>query len=214
MRDESLRLQKGGKLRLTKLLSYKEAAYFALTWNTNRYRGSRDFDMDLSMFCIDEDGTCQDDRYFIWYRHKMAPKGALTHSGDNRTGISGDGDAEVVKIILDRLPEWVKSVVAVVTIYDHGDDQNFGLVDNAFVRIMDSKKEEKVRFSLSEEAHVSDNVSMIFGQLDRINDEEWEFNATEEGSSTNDLEEYIEMYGLSLYEVIEKYAPDMVRHQN
>ena len=213
MKDESLRLQKGGKLRLTKVLSYKEAAYFALTWNTNRYGGARDFDLDLSMFCVDEDGICQDDRYFIWYKHKVSPKGALTHSGDNRTGISDDGDAEVVKIILDRLPSWVKSIVAVVTIYDHGEDQHFGIVYNAFVRIMDSKKEEKLRFPLSEEEHVADNVSMIFGQLDRINDEEWEFNATEEGSATNDLEEYIEMYGMNLLEIIKKYAPEMLRNQ-
>ncbi len=214
MGKETLRLRKGEKLKLTKMLSYKDAAYFALTWNTNRYRGRRDFDLDLSMICVDEDGICQDDKYFIWYEHKMAPKKALKHSGDNRTGVGNDddGDAEVVEIILDRLPEWVKSVVAVVTIYDHREDQHFALVDNAFVRIMDSNKEEKLRFSLSEEGHVAENVGMIFGQLDRINDTEWEFNAIEKGSN-NDLEEYIEEYGMNLYDVIKKYAPKMLDNQ-
>lgn len=211
--DKALRLRKGDTLKLTKVLSYKDTAYFALTWNTDRYGGRRDFDLDLSMICVNEEGICQDDRYFIWYEHKVAPMAALRHSGDNRTGISsGDGDAEVVEIILDRLPEWVKSVVAVVTIYDHEDDQHFGLVDNAFIRIMDSNKEEKMRFSLSEEAHVSENVGMIFGQLDRINDKEWAFNAIEEGSNY-DLEEYIEYYGMNLRKVIEKYAPHMLRNQ-
>lgn len=214
MANETLRLKKGEKLKLTKMLSYKDTAYFALTWNTNRYKGRRDFDLDLSMICVDEDGVCRDDKYFIWYEHKVALKKALKHSGDNRTGVgdNDDRDAEVVEIILDRLPEWVKSVVAVVTIYDHQEDQHFGLVDNAFVRIMDSNKEEKLRFSLSEEAHVAANVGMIFGQLDRINDTEWEFNAIEEGSN-NDLEDYIEEYGMNLYNVIKTYAPKMLEHQ-
>ena len=212
--EDALRLKKGDKLRLTKMLSYKDVAYFALTWNTNRYGGRRDFDLDLSMICVNEEGLCEDDRYFIWYEHKVAPKKALKHSGDNRTGVgdSDDGDAEVVEITLNKIPEWVRSIVAVVTIYDHREDQHFGLVDNAFVRIMDNKKEEKLRFSLSEEAHVAENVGMIFGQLDRLNETEWEFNAMEEGSN-NDLEDYIEEYGMNLRKVIETYAPQMLQNQ-
>ncbi len=209
-----IRLKKGERLKLTKLISYKEAAYFALSWNTNRYNGKRDFDLDLSLVCLDEYGICRDDRYFIWYEHKNAPKGALKHSGDNKVGIGSesDGDAEVVEIILSKLPDWAQSIAALVTIYDHRTDQHFGLVDNAYVRIMDSEKNEKIRFSLSEEAHVSDNVGMVFGQLDRINDDEWEFKAIEEGSN-NDLEDFIEIYGMNLYDVVEKYAPHMLKNQ-
>lgn len=205
-------VKRNESLRLTKMISYKEAAYFALTWNTNRYGGKRDFDLDLSIICLDEDDMCQDDRFFIWYEHKTSPKGALEHSGDNRVGVSGDGDAEVVKIILNKLPQWVKSVVAVVTIYDHRTDQHFGVVDNACVRIMDNKKEEKLRFALSEEAHVAENVGMIFGKLTRVSDEDWDFQAMEEGSD-KDLEDYIEYYGMNLYEVVKKYAPGMLRNQ-
>lgn len=214
MSERTVRLSKGERLRLTKNLFYQGTAYFALTWNTNRYRGKRDFDLDLSMFCLDENGDCKDDRYFIWYEHKTAPNEALKHSGDNRVGVQNDddGDAEVVKIQFDKIPDWVKSIVAVVTIYDHRSDQHFGLVDNAYVRLLDSENNEKVRFSLSEEAHVSQNVGMVFGQLNRVSESDWEFFAMEEASN-NDLEDYIERYGMVLYNIIEKYAPQMLRHQ-
>lgn len=212
MTNGTVKLKKGERIKLTKMISYKDVAYFALSWDTNRYGGKRDFDLDLSIICLNEDDMCQDDRYFIWYEHKIAPKGALEHSGDNRVGVNDDGDAEVVKITLSKLPSWVKSVIAVVTIYDHENDQHFGVVDNACVRIMDSNKDEKLKFSLSEEAHVSENVGMVFGKLNRVNDEDWEFEAIEEGSD-KDLEDYIEYYGMNLYEVVKKYAPQMLRNQ-
>lgn len=213
MAEQAVRLKKGNKLRLTKMISYKEKVSFALSWNTNRYRGGRDFDLDLSMVCLNEDEICQDDKYFIWYEHKIAPKGAIRHSGDNKVGVSDeDDDAEVIEILFDKIPEWVKSIVAVVTIYDAGDDQHFGVVDNAYVRLLDNNNEEKLRFSLSEETKVERNIGMIFGRLNRINSNEWEFEAIEEGSN-NELEEYIELYGMDLYEIIKKYAPRMLEHQ-
>lgn len=209
MANSGLKISKGEKIKLSKYISYKEEAYIAITWNTKRYKGERDFDLDLSFVCLDENGVCQDDKYFVWFKHKVAPLGAITHSGDNRVGVSDNSDAETGKIVLSKLPSWVKSVAAVVTIFDHEDDQHFGLVDNAAIRIMDSKKEEKLRFPLSEEAHVAQNVGMIFGQLNRINDEEWEFVAIEEGSQ-NGLEEYIEYYGMDLLSILKKYSPQDV----
>lgn len=212
---ERTRLVKGDRVRLRKVLPYTDTVYFALSWNTNRYREKRDFDLDLSMVCLDEDEICQDDRYFIWYEHKVSPKNALKHSGDNKKGVedASEGDAEVIKIKLDQIPDWVKSIVPVITIYDHKDDQHFGLVDNAYIRIMDNNEEEKLRFSLSEEAHVADNVGMVFGKLTRMNDEgEWEFVAVEEGSDY-DLEDYIELYGMTVYGVVKKYAPHMLKNQ-
>lgn len=196
------------RISLRKMLSYKEAAYFALTWNTRRYGGKRDFDLDLSMVCLDEDGVCRDDRYFLWWGHKISPNGALQHSGDNKVGISGNSgdDAETIKIVLSKLPDWVRSVVPFVTIYDHQSDQHFGVVDNAYVRIMDSSREEKVRFMLSEEERVAKDTSLIFGKLERSGDEEWEFHAVEEGSSM-ELEDYVEMYGMNLRDLAQKYAP-------
>lgn len=207
-RENGIRLVKDERISLKKMIPYKEAAFFALTWNTNRYPGHRDFDLDLSMVCLDENEVCRDDRYFIWWAHKTAPSGALMHSGDNRVGISGnsDDDAETIKIMLSKLPEWVKSVVAFVTIYDHQKDQHFGVVDNAYVRIMDKNHDEKVRCPLSESEKVADNISLIFGKMERVGDDEWEFVAVEEGSDM-ELESYIEMYGMNLRTLAEKYAP-------
>jgi tellurium resistance protein TerZ len=45
--------------------------------------------------------------------------GAVTHSGDNRTG-DGDGDDEWVRINVDKLPSEVSVIMFVVNAYSGG----------------------------------------------------------------------------------------------
>lgn len=72
--------------------------------------------------------------------------------GDNRTG-EGDGDDEVIKIKLDKIPSDYETLAMTVTIYDAESRlQNFGMVGNAYVRVVDEETgEELIRFDLSED---------------------------------------------------------------
>ena len=59
--------------------------------------------------------------------------------------------------------------------------QNFGMVSNAFMRIVNSDNQEEIaRFDLSEDASIE--TAMIFGELYRHNSE-WKFKAVGQGFS-------------------------------
>ena len=202
--NNTIKLTKNQTIRLTKMIPYTETAYVALGWKTNRYRGGRDFDLDLSLFILDENRNCLDDKHFVWFQHKFTPENCIAHSGDDRNG-NNDSDAEVATMQLSKMPDKAKYVSIVVTIFDHGSDQHFGLVDDAYIRILNKDKEEKVRFNISEEEATSSSVSMRFGEFERVGEEEWEFKAIGEGSSM-DLEDYIIEYGLDLQYIFNKYC--------
>ena len=69
--------------------------------------------------------------------------------GDNRTG-AGEGDDEVIKVNLKQVPTDVSKITIVVTIHEAEQrQQNFGQVQNAFVRVVNPEnQEEVVRYDL------------------------------------------------------------------
>jgi tellurium resistance protein TerD len=108
--------------------------HIGLGWDTNRYNGGHDFDLDVSVFMVDDRGVVRDDQDFIFYNNLAHPTGAVEHTGDNRTG-EGDGDDESVKVDFSRMPAHIQKLAFVVTIHDAEiRKQNFGLVMNSFVR--------------------------------------------------------------------------------
>ena len=117
--------------------------------------------------------------FFIFFNNKTSPCGSVEHLGDNRTG-EGEGDDEQVRIILDKVPANAKKLVFAVTIYDaEARKQNFGMVSNAFIRVVnDDSNVEIARFDLSEDA--STETAMVFGEFYR-NGTEWKFKAVGQG---------------------------------
>lgn len=105
--------------------------------------------------------------------------GSIQHTGDNLTG-EGDGDDESINVNLLKVPADVTRLVVAVTIHEAEQrKQNFGMVSNAFMRIVNSKTNKEIaRFDLSEDA--STNTAMIFGELYRHNNE-WKFKAVGQG---------------------------------
>ena len=103
----------------------------------------------------------------------------MEHTGDNRTG-AGEGDDEQVKVDLSRIPADVDKIVFTVTIYDADNRrQNFGMVANAFIRVVNSESNnELVRYDLSEDA--STETAMVFGEVYRHGGE-WKFRAVGQG---------------------------------
>lgn len=174
----TLSLKKGGNLSLSKEAPAMTVAHIGLGWDVRRTDGV-DYDLDASLFLLDAQGKIIGEDGFIFYNQKESTCGSIVHQGDNRTG-DGDGDDEVVKVVLAKVPEAIQKIVVAVTIHEaekHG--LNFGQIENAFVRVVDDANQNEVaRYDLSEDA--STETAMLFAELYRHNGE-WKFRAVGQG---------------------------------
>jgi len=121
------------------------------------------------------------DSDFIFYNNLKGANNAVEHMGDNLTG-SGEGDDEVIKLdlsILNQQPD-IEKISIVVTIHDaDSKNQNFGQIENAFIRIVnDETNQEIVRFDLTEDYSIE--TAMIFGEIYKKTGE-WRFSAVGQG---------------------------------
>lgn len=174
----SISLLKGGNVSLTKEAPGVEKLMVGLGWDV-RITSGADFDLDASCFMLTADGKVRNNSDFMFYNHMESVDGAVILTGDNRTG-EGDGDDEVIKVDLSKVSPEIAKLVFVVTIYQSEErKQNFGQVSNAFIRIVDAKRDQELaRFDLTEDASL--DQSMVFGELYRHNGE-WKFRAIGQG---------------------------------
>lgn len=158
-------LSKGGNVSLSKEAPGLKNITVGLGWDPRVTDGSA-FDLDASVFMVDATGKVPADGNFIFYGNKTSPDGSVAHQGDNITG-AGEGDDEQVKVDLSKLPSNVEKLVFAVTIHEADTrKQNFGMVQKAFIRVVnDADGKELARFDLSEDA--STETAMIFGEVYR-----------------------------------------------
>lgn len=175
----SYSLSKGEKVSLTKDRPGLKNILIALGWDTNKYDGEADFDLDASAFVLAKNGKVRNDNDFIFYHNLLHESGAVEHTGDNLTG-EGDGDDEVIKVDLSKVPENYEKIVFTVTIYDAESRlQNFGMVSNAYIRLVDdSNGEELYRYDLSED--FSTQTAVVVAEIYKHNDE-WKYKAIGSG---------------------------------
>ena len=171
-------LQKGGNVSLSKEDPNLKNAVVGLGWDVRSTDGA-DFDLDASVFLVNESGKIRNDQDFIFYNNLKSSDGSVEHTGDNRTG-EGEGDDEAIKVQLPSVPGDVQKLVVAVTIHDaETRKQNFGMVQNAFIRVVNAESNNEItRYDLSEDA--STETAMIFGELYRHNNE-WKFRAVGQG---------------------------------
>lgn len=174
----AISLKKGGNVSLEKEDPGIESVLVGLGWDARATDG-QDFDLDASCFMLGADGKVRSDQDFIFYNNLKSGDGAVIHTGDNRTG-QGDGDDEALKVELFQVPADVTKLAFTATIHEADKrKQNFGMVQNAYIRIVNQKSGKEVaRFDLSEDA--STNTAMIFGEIYRHNGE-WKFRAIGQG---------------------------------
>ena len=98
-----INLSKGQKVDLTKGNPGLDSILAGLGWDTNRYDGGHDFDLDVSIFMTNEQGKVDTDTNFVFYNNPKDAAGSVVYSGDNRTG-EGEGDDETVNITLRFRP--------------------------------------------------------------------------------------------------------------
>ncbi len=194
----AISLQKGQKISLAKVAADAgvptlSKVFVGLGWDVKKFDGGSDFDLDASVFMCDGNGKVTKDTNFIFYNNKVAP--GIEHLGDNRTG-AGDGDDEVIKIDLTALEPDVQKIAFTVTI-DQADvrKQNFGMVENSFIRVVDEATgTELLRYDLGEDYSIE--TAVVVAELYR-NGAEWKFNAIGSGFSGG-LAALCNNYGLAV----------------
>ena len=190
----AISLNKGGNLSLSKTDPSLNQVLIGLGWDARATDGV-DFDLDASAFLLGANDKVRGESDFIFYNQTRSPEGSVEHTGDNRTG-EGDGDDEAVKINLAKVPADVQKIAITVTIHDaESRGQNFGQVQNAFIRVVnDQSNTEIVRFDLNED--YSTETAMIFGELYRHNGE-WKFRAVGQGYAGG-LSAMCQQFGISI----------------
>ncbi len=175
----AISLKKGENVSLSKTDPNLKQILIGLGWDARTTSGA-DFDLDASLFLVEENGKVKSDDWFVFYNQMLSPCRSVEHTGDNRTG-AGDGDDEAVKVSLDNVPSDISRLVIAVTIHDaEARKQNFGMVGDAFVRLVNSENDiEILRYDLSED--FSTETAMVFGEIYRRGPEEWKFRAVGQG---------------------------------
>lgn len=174
----SINLVKGGNINLSKEDPGMEHLLLGLGWNPRATDG-QEFDLDASVFMVEEDGKIHNETDFIFYKNTVSTCGSVKHGGDNRTG-DGDGDDETINVDLKNVPARIARLVVTVSIYDAATrGQNFGMVSGAYMRAVNAAANTEVaKFDLSED--MSTETAMIFGEIYRHNGE-WKFKAVGQG---------------------------------
>lgn len=174
-------LAKGQRVSLEKVSPGLTEVFIGLGWDVKATDTGYNFDLDSSLFMLGSNEKLISDNHFIFYNNLTSPDPdkSLQHMGDNLTGV-GDGDDEVIKVNLNKVPSDVQKIIVTVTIHEAQQrSQNFGQVRNAFVRIVNAQtKEEAVRYDLVEDYSIE--TALIMAELYR-KDGDWRLNAVGSG---------------------------------
>lgn len=186
-------LSKGGRINLEKEAPGLKKLHLGLGWDLRKTDGA-DFDLDASVLMLDEADKAIGSEGFVFYNAKQSGCGSVVHQGDNLTG-EGDGDDEVITVNLETLQANVNKLLVAVTIHEADSrNQNFGLVDNAFIRIANQDTGEDIaRYDLTED--YSSETSLIFAEIYK-KDDQWRAVAKGDGFAGG-LSAFLSTYGLN-----------------
>ena len=184
-------LQKGQKVSLTKSNLGLSKVMVGLGWDEAPQKAqgvfgsifgggkTQDIDCDATAILL-QGGKLRGKQDIVYFGNLRHMTGMVQHMGDNLTG-AGEGDDEQILIDLAGLPAQYDRIVMVVNIYQaQKRGQHFGMIRNAFIRLVDARTNaEMCRYDLTE--NYSGMTAMIFGEIYRHNGE-WKFNAIGQGT--------------------------------
>jgi stress response protein SCP2 len=191
--EMSISLQKGQKVSLSKDNAGLSKVVVGLGWDEAPQTKKGFFapkpqpiDCDASAILLRNGKLCANED-IIYFGNLKHPTGTVQHMGDNLTG-AGDGDDEQIIVDLASVPQIYDKIVVVVNIYQAVQrKQHFGMIKNAFIRIVDARNNtELCKYNLSDD--YSNMTAMIFGEIYRHNGE-WKFNAMGQGTTDPGLGE-------------------------
>lgn len=195
----SINLKKGGNIILSKASdSTLNKLIVGLGWDPVEQPQSKglfkwlkkdkadDFDCDASAILLNSNGKLASgmpwagdnklDKDVVYFGNLKHFSGCVEHMGDNLTG-----GEEQIFVNLANLPTDYNEIVFVVNIYHAIQrNQHFGMIKNAFIRIVDGEtKKELCKYNLTED--YGGYTSMIFGKMSYTSGG-WQFVAIGEGN--------------------------------
>lgn len=207
-------LKKGQGISLKKNGNSLTEVIIGLGWDIAKPKGflnkffssSDDYDLDAICFLLGADnkiislGNIEGEKWtlkggdIVFYNSLKHPSGAVILTGDNRTG-EGDGDDEQIIVHLNLLPPQYHRLVFLTCIYDGiKKNQNFGGVENAFIRAVDGTSGiELARYDISSTSSFSLFHSITFAELIR-DGSGWKFQAIGNPHETDRFVELLKNY--------------------
>ncbi len=189
----SVSLKKGQKVNLTKEKQGLKKVIVGLGWDAAKAKKGlfsftkkpvHNIDCDAAAILL-RDGRLTKSKDVIYFNNLRHSSKSVTHMGDNLTG-DGDGDDEQIVVNLQDVPSDFDKIVFVVNIYQAKERaQHFGMIENAYIRVVDASTNEEIcKYNLSEDC--TNMTSLIFGEVTR-DDGEWQFDAVGQGTQDDGL---------------------------
>lgn len=149
------------------------------------FSGKKEIDCDASVFMCKGGKLKSTDEDIVYFGNLQHKSGSVRHMGDNLTG-EGEGDDEQIFVDLEKIPADYDKLIFVVNIYKAVErKQHFGMIKNAFIRIVDNDTgEELCRYNLTDK--YDNMLAMVTGEVYKKNGE-WKFNAIGNGTTDSGL---------------------------
>ena len=193
----SVKLQKGQKVSLSKEHAGLSKIIVGLGWDEiqqpRRLFAPKPQDIDCDAFALLlVNGKLISNDDIVYYHNLTHKSRAVKHMGDNLTG-AGDGDDEQIVIDLSSVPGQYDKIVLAVNIYEaFSRRQHFGMIQNAFIRLVDGRNDnEMCIYNLTE--NYSGQTAVLFGEVYRYNGE-WKFSAIGQGTTDGSIVEFAKRY--------------------
>lgn len=198
----AINLVKGQKIDLTKGNAGLNKIMVGLGWDpVNSGKGffsglfgggNKAIDCDASAIMLGTGDKLLSSKDVIYFGNLVHTSKSVRHMGDNLTG-DGDGDDEQIFIELSHIPLQIEKIVFVVNIYDcMNRRQDFGMIQNAFIRIVDhTTNKELIRFNLTD--NYSGSTALVVGEVYRQG-AEWKFAAIGNGTMDPSLKSMVDHY--------------------
>lgn len=185
-----LNLAKGGVLDLNKVAPFLKHAILGCGWDVADNGPTADLDLSAILVPKNARITRENSMQHVVFYNNQSVQGVRS-TGDNRTGI-GEGDDEQIIVDLDLVSPDVDKIIFIVTIFDAANKrQTFGMVRNAFARLVNQETNEEIcRYELSND--YSTDTCIQFCSLNRTSNG-WQFEAVGKGSN-GDLNSLLTQY--------------------
>ena len=201
-----INLQKGQKINLSKERNGLSKVMVGLGWaeaqQSTGFLGMfkskpEDIDCDAFAICLGADGkllnhTTQLKECTVFFNHLQWWNGSIRHMGDDLVG-GGGGDNEQIYVDLNNVPNDIYGIVFAVNIYEaFKKGQHFGMIRNAYIRVVDHERgTELCRFNLNE--NYNNMTGLVAGMLIRTQNG-WEFHTDGQAARVESLVNIVAAY--------------------
>ena len=140
--------------------------FVGINWGKNTYSGEENFDADLIGFVTDVNRQIKVPEDILYAQLSTAhPSGVIKHGGDNLDGSDEVGVSfnnkhfdEAIYVYTDKMPNNKDVITIGVTIYNaHRRFQNFGMLRNLRVDIIDMDNPDNLKYVPSFNKHMNVN---------------------------------------------------------